>query len=497
MNYRDLNGEPSYVFKASKAMAELAFSMDKDRNGCMRYEYAHVDAKHDRCRGFKSITLWAYNDVMRKLMCLAVMEAEEENTANLTMFWKLLNEMLQDFTGIDGYKFNPYGFIADENHANWNSLRAVYGDSVLDRVVSCEFHYKQSVERHAKKLVKDSEKFKTVAHGMLQALTVTEFQLACSQMQTIVANNSQLQSWYNWWHDRRTHVFSAFKMANCPSSNLAEVGHSKMQSVGRCYMSLLEAAREDVASALRQESDLRVFSSGLPVGGRGRSYAQRQAIEYKAGLKRAAAYAEELDNVDIPVERESVFVPKTGIHRPPERHSRKIIKAASRPTLSVRPGGLADNCASSRLPPAKAAVRKKRYQRPTICLSTVRRRNNRFQKLTNRQQNKPGKPIFHVVLYGTVQNLKRCYGCNKVFLGKHKKPPNDLLLKYFCHRQYINSQGVASTASYMSAAYFHLNLNCTRIKVPSMELGNITVHDEVRKMLSEDHKEVLKKFGLS
>ena len=30
-----------------------------------------------------------------------------------------------------------------------------------------------------------------------------------------------------------------------------------------------------------------------------------------------------------------------------------------------------------------------------------------------------------------------------------------------------------------------------------MELGNITVDDEVRKMLSEDHKEVLKKFGLS
>ena len=78
MNNRALNCEPSFIFKSSQAMAKLALSMDKDQNGLMRYEYAFVDAKHDRCRGFKTITLWAYHDVSRKLVCLAIMEAEQK-----------------------------------------------------------------------------------------------------------------------------------------------------------------------------------------------------------------------------------------------------------------------------------------------------------------------------------------------------------------------------------------------------------------------------------
>ena len=48
-------------------------------------------------------------------------------------------------------------------------------------------------------------------------------------------------------------------MVDALASNLAEVGHAKMQSVGRCYMQILEAAREDVASTIRQETDLRSF----------------------------------------------------------------------------------------------------------------------------------------------------------------------------------------------------------------------------------------------
>ncbi len=80
------------------------------------------------------------------------MEVEEENTENLIQFWNLLNEMLQEVSGEHGMKFNPSGFIADEHHANWRSINAVFGESVLQRTFSCEFHYKQSVQRHAKRI---------------------------------------------------------------------------------------------------------------------------------------------------------------------------------------------------------------------------------------------------------------------------------------------------------------------------------------------------------
>ena len=154
-------------------MAKLALSMDKDQNGSMRYEYMFVDAKHDRCRSFKTITLWAYHDASRKLVCLAIMEVEQENTEILILFWNSFNEVLQTVSGCKDNTFTPFGFVADENCANWNSIKAVFGVRSLDHVVSCEFHYKQSVQRQAKKLGIESTKlkFSSVACQMLEAQT--------------------------------------------------------------------------------------------------------------------------------------------------------------------------------------------------------------------------------------------------------------------------------------------------------------------------------------
>lgn len=48
-----------------------------------------------------------------------------------------------------GYKLNPCGFIADEHHANWISIWEVFGEVALQRTVTCEFQFKQSVHRQA------------------------------------------------------------------------------------------------------------------------------------------------------------------------------------------------------------------------------------------------------------------------------------------------------------------------------------------------------------
>jgi len=90
------------------------------------------------------------------------------------------------------------------------------------------------------------------------------------------------------------HIFRAFKGDDVPISNLAEVGHAKMASIGRPYMSLLEAAKKDVASAIRQEAELRLFSEGVATGGKGMNLQQRRAIQYKASMKRAKAFAKEI-----------------------------------------------------------------------------------------------------------------------------------------------------------------------------------------------------------
>jgi hypothetical protein len=222
INSRRMNGEPSFVFKSSLHMARLALLMDRNTDGVLSTEYAYVDATHTRVRHFKTLTLWTYHSVMRKLLRLAIMEIEEENSDNLCKFWQMFNSMLAEVSGNEQYLFNPCGFVAAEHHANWQSIQLIFGNDAVSRTVSCEFHYKQSVHRHARMLGANeaAEKFVKLAELILTAVTVTAFDGACSEMTLFVTQYKELEDWYKWWHKRRTHMFRAFKPAGAPASNL-------------------------------------------------------------------------------------------------------------------------------------------------------------------------------------------------------------------------------------------------------------------------------------
>lgn len=228
--------------------------------------------------------------------------------------------MLQDVTCDPLYIFNPHGFVADEHHANWLSLQNVFGKEVLSRVVSCEFHFKQSVQRHAAGLSQDDSgaEFICLADALLHAMSQSEFGVALSAISKFVLAHSQLKGWLDWWHARKTHVFRCFKPLDAPNSNLAEVGHAKIAAVGRPYMSLLEAAREDVAIALRQEAECKMFGSGLPTGGTGRTDAHRQHLHHKRLMQQAAAFGAEILGHHV-----DKYVASSGNHRPPSERRNK------------------------------------------------------------------------------------------------------------------------------------------------------------------------------
>jgi hypothetical protein len=475
VNNRDLNGSPSYVFKASLGMARLAFEMDRDGGGVLCNEFAHVDATHTRCRGFKSVTLWTYHPVMRKLLRLVVMDVEKEDSENLQKFWELLNEML---FSLFGKKFNPAGFVADEHHANWISINKVFGSDVLQRVVSCEFHFKQSLQRHSKRIKGvAADSFIRLGENMLTASSLLEFEAACSELKKFIDDYPMFSDWYSWWYQRRTHIFRAFKPCWAPASNLAEVGHAKLSAIGRPYMSLLEAAREDVAGAIRQDAEIRSFEEGIAKGGRGIDQNKRKAVLYKEQMKRAKAYGEELEEVLstngnplTPLGMPDKFLPVTGRHRPPEK------KRNQKQRLLV---GGADNSLTvnrHRQNVAKNVVKKAKQHSATAV--------------------KEKSVFFHLVLFSSISNLKKCYGCGQIFKAGHKKPPRDLILKHFCHRRYKKKDGVEGVSRTPQAAYFHLQLDCARKVVATMEKTDILIHDEVKEKLTVQHKLHLKRFGI-
>ena len=79
------------------------------------------------------------------------MEVKSEKTDTVAKFWELFNEALQKYTGIEGYKFNPKGWMVDEAGRNFKGLKKVYGEEIaLHRIISCQWHFLHQAQKKLK-----------------------------------------------------------------------------------------------------------------------------------------------------------------------------------------------------------------------------------------------------------------------------------------------------------------------------------------------------------
>jgi len=81
---------------------------------------------------------------------------------------------LQEFTGDDHYTFKPHLYVFDEGGGFWASLQETMGPYEVTRAVSCKRHWGFSVERNAKKLVREDvqKEYLFLCDAVLKATTV-------------------------------------------------------------------------------------------------------------------------------------------------------------------------------------------------------------------------------------------------------------------------------------------------------------------------------------
>ena len=74
---------------------EIAVKMDQDQPEGERsipsFEHAYMDAMHNRVNGYKTLTLWMYHPGMKRVLHLAIMECERENTEMVSLFLHKFN----------------------------------------------------------------------------------------------------------------------------------------------------------------------------------------------------------------------------------------------------------------------------------------------------------------------------------------------------------------------------------------------------------------------
>ncbi|CAC5378631.1 unnamed protein product [Mytilus coruscus] len=146
-------------------------------------------------------------------------------------------------------EFDPTGIICDEASCNWQAMQEIFGRDLVERSKSCDFHYKQRINRTKGKITSgddDKEIFKT------------------------------------WWNKRRAHWCYAFRPDHfAPGANLAEVTNARFFHRGSVNLSLIAAALDDVVDSLIFEKRYKKIGENIKVTGSGRTFFNIRETELK------------------------------------------------------------------------------------------------------------------------------------------------------------------------------------------------------------------------
>ena len=99
----------------------MALNIDRDGEHNLNDKFCFFDSKQKCCCGFVTLTASVYNSLSRKQVTPAIMEAEVENTENVSLLWTLFNEVLKKISGKSAM-FNPTGWCNDMGSANLESV---------------------------------------------------------------------------------------------------------------------------------------------------------------------------------------------------------------------------------------------------------------------------------------------------------------------------------------------------------------------------------------
>jgi len=271
INDRKYNGKPSYIFKTSMLKLKIMQDMDRKSGKPLSSEYAFIDGFEKRCPGFTTIILSCYHPVLMKQVQLALMECEGESAENVSTFWQLIDECLTKLCG-EETKFNPTGIMSDEAGSFWKAAKEHFPDDVIANSVSCEFHFKENVNRHSNAIKRDQDKlkFKKLANEWLSSITVNGYQAAMNILEdycNTLAAKENLMKYIHWWDNRRVHWSRAYKGdIFTPTTNLAEVANASLVNSGSIHISLLYAAKQDVSGSILLQGLYNQYQKGVSAG---------------------------------------------------------------------------------------------------------------------------------------------------------------------------------------------------------------------------------------
>ena len=225
------------------------------------------------------------------------MEYKHEDSSGDELFLYLFNEAYKKANNANG-KFHLTGWSTDMATSNFNGLERIYGEVILAKIKGCKFHFKDSVNKHAKFFEEEQQiTFKALANELLIALTEERYRDAYQEITSLIFFNEkskELLGWLNWWHGRRAFIFRAFARLIARQSNLAEVVHASWKNRDKMGVTLLESCIFYIRDSLLLEADIQNFIAGSCMNGFGPNQEQLQKRKIERLLEAGEKYGEEI-----------------------------------------------------------------------------------------------------------------------------------------------------------------------------------------------------------
>jgi len=326
-NKNMITGSRDFVFKSSATAARIALDMDI-HTGRLKTPYectAFFDVKHRRSVGFKSIALWKYHVGIKHTYRLAIMDIRGEKTEDLIIFFRLFNSMLQDFTKDPSTTFRPHLFMSDHAGANFNAIKTVYGQDVLEnRFVGCGFHFLQDAKKRLHLIPhEDRDEFIRICHGLLKSHESITFDRFMDNLGQFVSNHPTLTSWASWWVARQCHTFGPYRDPGTTYANLAEAGNASLNFKGPAQ-ALLDITARDVATQKMMDKRVVLWECQKTAAtGRGPSFQSLLARDRAGQMRRSQQYAANYKEAASRSLQDDIFPPSdfqvnpSAKHRPP------------------------------------------------------------------------------------------------------------------------------------------------------------------------------------
>ena len=223
MNDRALNNNSSFIFKTSLTALEIVSQLNRESNPFLSSCYLYFNANENHTKNMTVFTLSIYHPLLQKQIQLATMDCEKEDRINAKNVFATWNEALLEFQ--EWLTFDSTGVILDERGSNWNAIKEFYGEEFLNRCLSCEFHFKQSVNRRLKSsgLFADDrarDKIRSLSRKLLGSETTIQFEKGCEEAVKFIEKKEKrkpLKAWLDWWSSRKKTHFPCFQAKILPA----------------------------------------------------------------------------------------------------------------------------------------------------------------------------------------------------------------------------------------------------------------------------------------